>query len=273
MRLIFVPLIAPELIPTPLIVLVVVADMLPASVRLPEDVRLFVPLKKLTFPVFVSPSVNDCLLVVARVPVADRYVPPVDPERVAMGVFEATPSIANLADAVAFPPIPKSYVELEGLRKFEFNCQYCAIPVAPAHDVHVGELAPETKHRPVEDVVADVITPVPVVPKRMALFPVDDPNPMLPSAMLPVDKEPRLSVCMFVVPSTPPPVRNVALLPLFADIDAVGVPPATLMKANFALADDIPPNKTSYVELLGEMALVFNCHNSVPVWNPQLDEF
>ena len=63
--------------------------------------------------------------------------------------------------------------------------------------------------------------------------------------MLPVDEEPSVSVCAFVVPRTPDPVRYAALLPLFADIDAVGVPLFTLVNANFADCVVVPPRRRS----------------------------
>jgi len=47
-----------------------------------------------------------------------------------------------------------------------------------------------------------------------------------------------------VVPSVPLPVRETALLPV-PEILAVGVPPATLVTANLALAVEVPPSKKS----------------------------
>ena len=68
----------------------------------------------LMFPVLLSPKIKLSLLVVASVPAAERYAPPVEPERVATGVLVATPVIANLAALVACPPIKRSVVELFG---------------------------------------------------------------------------------------------------------------------------------------------------------------
>ena len=50
-----------------------------------------------------------------------------------------------------------------------------------------------------------------------------------------------------VVPRTPLPERKVALLPEFAEIEATGVPPATLVTANFAELVDVPPTRRSRV--------------------------
>jgi len=55
---------------------------------------------------------------------------------------------------------------------------------------------------------------------------------------------------LFVVPSTPRPVRYVALSPEFAEILAVGVPrevDPTLMKANFDDSVEIAPSVKSVV--------------------------
>jgi len=50
-----------------------------------------------------------------------------------------------------------------------------------------------------------------------------------------------------VVPRVPLPLRNVALLPALAEILAVGVPPATLVKANLALVVALDPRSKSCV--------------------------
>jgi len=67
--------------------------------------------------------------------------------------------------------------------------------------------------------------------------------------ILPVVALPNWSVCLLVVPNTPVAVNEVA--PVVPAIDAVGVPPATLVKANFALLVAVEPNNKS--------SLVFNC--------------
>ena len=66
--------------------------------------------------------------------------------------------------------------------------------------------------------------------------------------MSPVVELPKARVCLFVVPNTPRPVKVVALLPEFAEIDAVGVPEFTLRTANLAEAVEVPPIKRSRVE-------------------------
>src|SRR5581483_12344909 len=86
---------------------------------------------KTILPVFESPSVNDCLAVVASVPVAVKYAPPVVPaERVAVGE-PVTPSTANLAEVVPCPPTAKSSVELIGARSPEVCCHQL-VPVVEA---------------------------------------------------------------------------------------------------------------------------------------------
>jgi len=57
----------------------------------------------------------------------------------------------------------------------------------------------------------------------------------------PVVAEPIVRVCALVVPSVPSPERVVAMLPLFPEIEAVGVPLATFKNANLAEAVDVPP--------------------------------
>jgi len=70
--------------------------------------------------------------------------------------------------------------------------------------------------------------------------------------MLPVPAAPSCKVCPLVVASVPAAVRYVALL-FEPDIDAVGVPPATLTKANLAEAVELPPSSTSSVVLVVSM--------------------
>ncbi len=58
-----------------------------------------------------------------------------------------------------------------------------------------------------------------------------------------------------VVPRFPVPVRNVELLPEFADMDAVGVPELTFMNANLDDWVDTPPRRRSTVDAnVGESA-------------------
>ncbi len=54
-----------------------------------------------------------------------------------------------------------------------------------------------------------------------------------------------------VVPNTPSPVRVVALLEEFADIDAVGVPELIFNTANLADVEVVAPIIRSTVELAG----------------------
>jgi hypothetical protein len=61
----------------------------------------------------------------------------------------------------------------------------------------------------------------------------------------PVVFPPNVNVWLFVVPKTPVPVRKVLLFPLFAEIDAVGVPMFKLITANFAPIVEKPPTRKS----------------------------
>lgn len=82
--------------------------MLPERVRFPELVKELEPLKKLMLPVFVSPMVRVCLLVVAITPVLLRVR---FPEMEAVGVPEPTTLMkANLAEFVEVEPRRRSSV-------------------------------------------------------------------------------------------------------------------------------------------------------------------
>ena len=72
--------------------------------------------------------------------------------------------------------------------------------------------------------------------------------------MGPVEEEPMVKGAMLVVANTPLPVRDVATLVVLPEILAVGVPAATLRKANFADAVLCPPTRRSMVEFMGNMA-------------------
>ena len=74
------------------------------------------------------------------------------------------------------------------------------------------------------------------------------------SSIFPVVDVPSVSVCLLVVPIVPSPVKYKALLPEFAEIDAVGVPAAMFSTANLAEEVACPPTKKSTVELLGNKA-------------------
>ena len=50
------------------------------------------------------------------------------------------------------------------------------------------------------------------------------------------------------------------MFPLFADIVAVGVPPATFTNANFAESVDVDPRRRSSVIFAGATAPKFLCH-------------
>src|SRR5438046_1447130 len=65
--------------------------------------------------------------------------------------------------------------------------------------------------------------------------------------MSPVPAVPSVNVCRFVVPMLPRPSRDRALLPLLAEILAVGVLPATFKKPNFADAVAVAPSSRAWV--------------------------
>ena len=85
-------------------------------------------------------------------------------------------------------------------------------------------------------------------------------NPLpLSITIFPVELPPRVSVWALVVCIVPVALRDRALLEV-PEILAVGVPPATLIKANLAEVVDTPPRRTSTVLLYGAMVpLLTDC--------------
>ena len=76
---------------------------------------------------------------------------------------------------------------------------------------------------------------------------------------------PRVRVCPLVVPMVPLPVRDKALFPV-PEILAVGVPPATLMKANFAELVALEPSKRSSVVFLSKIVPGVSLKGDPPFW-------
>jgi len=83
--------------------------------------------------------------------------------------------------------------------------------------------------------------------------------------ILPVDALPSCKVCLFVVPRIPVPVRKAALLPDPAEIEAVGTPPATLVKANLADAVAVLPSRRSSVCNLSTIVLFASVNGDPPL--------
>src|SRR5579872_5804743 len=76
---------------------------------------------------------------------------------------------------------------------------------------------------------------------------------LAPEKKLILPEVPRVNVCPLVVPRVPLPERNVALLPV-PEIEAVGIPPATLVKANLAELVALEPSNRSWVVFLSKIA-------------------
>ena len=86
--------------------------------------------------------------------------------------------------------------------------------------------------------------PIPIFPTPFELiktFPVE----------LNAEEFPIVRFCILVVCKIPVPVRYVELFPLFALMDAVGVPLFTLITANLEELVAVPPIRRSTVELIG----------------------
>ena len=71
--------------------------------------------------------------------------------------------------------------------------------------------------------------------------------------MFPVLEFPRVKFWKLVVPRTPLPFNVVALAPLLAEMEAVGVPEFTLMNANLALLVPVAPRSRSSVVFLSKI--------------------
>lgn len=71
--------------------------------------------------------------------------------------------------------------------------------------------------------------------------------------MFPVVFDPRVRVEAFVVPRVPSPLMYVELLPLFAEIDAVGVPELMLRTANLADGVELDPRRKSWFPILSKI--------------------
>jgi len=85
--------------------------------------------------------------------------------------------------------------------------------------------------------------------------------------MLPVEGVPNCKVCLLLVPSTPVEVSEVA--PVVPAIEAVGVPPATLVKAKAALLVALEPSSRSCVVFLSKMAPLALSNGEPPLGTPR----
>ena len=105
------------------------------------------------------------------------------------------------------------------------------------------------------------------VPEAIRLAPLAVKAVVPPGArtISPVVELPKVKVCAFVVPRIPVPVKVAALLPEFADIEAVGVPEFMFVTANFADEEVVPPTKRSRVELPGYRVPAEEFQNDPPL--------
>jgi hypothetical protein len=153
--------------------------------------------------------------------------------------------------ASVFAPDPIRTPEFESLERIRFPVPaevrvrllfavVLTIGLVPAKDTE----APLTVRFP-----PSVVNPVPVVTGALlvVLRPRRDGLLMM---TLPVVAEPIVRVALFVVERTPSPVREVAVLPVPAERDAVGTPELILIKAIFEDAVAMPPSKRSWVVIL-----------------------
>lgn len=107
--------------------------------------------------------------------------------------------------------------------------------------------------------VLGVVVPMPTLPVPLGL------RRMLPVELALEAELPIVRVCLLVVWIFPSPSRESALLPELAEIEAVGVPPATLRKANLALVVAEFPIRRSRVSLIGDRAPLVNLQLELPL--------
>ena len=246
---------------------------------LSENLVTLLPASITMSPVEEEPMVNVCPLVVPRVPVPVRVVAifPLFPEIEAVGVPELTFRNANFAEAVDWEdaPIRRSTVALFGRRAPPVCVQYELSPcvaivieplplviamLLPAVRVALLRVFPlELPMRSCPSVYEDCPVPpfatVRVPVDTLPVESVDKAPPENPdSLMSPVEEEPMVNVCLLVVARLPSPVMYRALFPLFAEIEAVGVPELMFVIANFAALVEIPPIRRSSVVFLAKIA-------------------
>jgi len=111
---------------------------------------------------------------------------------------------------------------------------------------------------PTENRDVGAVVPMPTLPLPRAVRAVVPPET---SWTLPVVALPSWRVWLLVVPRIPVALSEVA--PVVADNEAVGVPPATFTKANFALVVAVDPRSRSWVLILSVIA-PFDCSNGEP---------
>lgn len=179
--------------------------------------------------------------------VSERPLPLVIADRVATGAPVATPVIPNCALVVATPPTKKSWVVIRSL----IAPLFCSNGDPPLITGRIPEISvpPFKFTRPVESVPLAEVWTMPrllsadkmVVPFMVVVAPACE------IAMLPVVGVPMVKVCLLLVPKTPVAVSEVA--PVEPEIEAVGVPPPTLVKANFALVVALLPSNKSWVPI------------------------
>jgi len=93
-------------------------------------------------------------------------------------------------------------------------------------------------------VFAVIIPPMLILPARDRLPALVSVFALEKKLIFPVDAVPSCKVCLFVVPRIPVAVSEVVLL-FEPEIEAVGTPLPTFVKANFALAVLVLPSKRS----------------------------
>lgn len=225
-------------------------------------IALFLP-ERMICPVVLPPIV--------RLLNCDVWIEPAPFLKVSVPATDAAPSTSSAAVG-ALVLIPILLLVVSRLRRLDakFNAvvlepKVTAVLFASVIAVPLMVKLPPTVVSPVPvvNVVAPVWVKLPesVVASTKLIRPVPEFK-----TMLPVVSPPKVKVCALVVPRLPAPVRNVLLFVVPAEIEAVGVPPATFMKANRAEAVEVLPSKISSVKFVGVKAPAFLCHRpTMPV--------
>jgi len=200
-------------------------------VELNAAIPLVVPSAAALSMVRELPDVRELLMVKAPVIAED---PPVEPVR------DKTPVLVIVTAPVApdtLIPVPATLLVTPVFERVRVPPRDTGEPLthSPVPPVTVMELLASSA------LVTTLVDNLPVV----SVWTTPAPNPK--RLIFPVDEEPNVNDCLFVVANIPFPESVVALAPLFADIDAVGVPPETLMKANLEEEVAVEPRRRSRV--------------------------
>jgi len=120
--------------------------------------------------------------------------------------------------------------------------------------------------------VNPVVPPKVPLPASVRLPEVERALALEKKLMLPVEALPNWRVCLLLVPRMPLELNDVE--PVEPEAEAVGLPPATLVKANFAEVVAVDPSKRSSVVFRSKIVplLVFSLNGDPPLATGRIPE-